>query len=73
MAPPPSRAGSRGASAESDKLKDYNVQLGTQWAHSSTGRHYLLDHATQWNDTGPDGPGYYIKSGNSYEKLTPGW
>jgi hypothetical protein len=59
--------------SESEKLKDYNVQLGTQWAHSSTGQHYLLDYATQWNDTGPDGPGYYIKSGNSYEKLTTGW
>jgi PDZ domain-containing protein len=67
-----SRPGARGG-AESDKLKDYNVQLGTQWAHSSTGQHFLLDYATQWNDTGPDGPGYYIKSGNSHEKLTPGW
>jgi len=40
--------------------------------HSSTGRSYLHDRATQWNDNGPDGPRYYIKSGNSYEKLTPG-
>ena len=28
---------------------------------------------TQWNDNGPDGPGYYIKSGDTFEKLTPGW
>ena len=71
MSTPTARPTSR-RSSESDALKDYNVQLGTQWAHSSTGRSYLLDRATQWNDNGPDGPGYYIKSGNSYEKLTPG-
>jgi hypothetical protein len=33
----------------------------------------VLDRATQWNDNGPDGPGYYIKGGNDLEKLTPGW
>jgi hypothetical protein len=74
--PPPSAPGRRpgsGAGGEADNLKDYNMQLGTQWAHSSTGTNYLLDYASQWNDNGPDGPGYYIKSGNSYEKLTPGW
>jgi hypothetical protein len=71
MFTPTARPTSR-RSSESDALKDYNAQLGTQWAHSSTGRSYLLDRATQWNDNGPDGPGYYIKSGNSYEKLTPG-
>ena len=71
MSTPTARPTSR-RSSESDALKDYNAQLGTQWAHSSTGRSYLLDRATQWNDNGPDGPGYYIKSGNSYEKLTPG-
>ena len=71
MSTPTARPTSR-RSSESDALKDYNAQLGTQWAHSSTGRSYLLDRATQWNDHGPDGPGYYIKSGNSYEKLTPG-
>lgn len=59
---------------EGDSLKDYNVQLGTQWAHSpSTGEHYMLDYATQWNNSGPNGPGYYRKAGNSYEKLETGW
>lgn len=60
---------------EEGSLRDYNVQLGTQWAHSpSTGEHFLLDYATQWNSSGPDGPGYYRKTGsNSWEKLATGW
>ena len=62
-----------GKGGEGDSLKDYNAQLGTQWAHSASGQHYLLDRASQWNDNGPDGPGYYAKIGNSMEKLTTGW
>lgn len=73
-APRPGNPKLRRRGDESDDLQDYNAQLGTQWATSpSTGEHYLLDHATQWNDTGPDGPGYYRKAGNSYEKLNTGW
>jgi len=71
--PPGPGGGTRGARSEDDHLKDYNAQTGKQWATSSTGRHYLLDYASQWNDNGPDGAGYYSKSGNSWEKLTPGW
>jgi hypothetical protein len=59
---------------ETDDLADYTAELGTQWVHSeSTGERYLVDHASAWNENGPDGPGYYRKSGNSYEKLTPGF
>jgi hypothetical protein len=61
-------------SGETNELADYNVQLGTQWVHSeSTGQSYMVDAASAWNENGPDGPGYYRKSGNSYEKLTPGF
>lgn len=68
------RPGAAAKKSSRGDLADYNAQLGTQWAHSpSTGRHYLLDNATQWNANGPDGPGYYAKSGNSYEKLEVGW
>jgi hypothetical protein len=59
--------------SEANDLTDYNSQLGTQYAHSpSTGQNYLLDRATQWNDHGPDGPGYYRQVGNTTEKLVPG-
>ena len=68
------KPGSASSKRSRGDLADYNAQLGTQWAHSpSTGQHYLLDNATQWNANGPDGPGYYRPAGNSYEKLEVGW
>jgi len=58
---------------ETDDLEGYNSQLGTQYVHSpSTGQNYLVDRTAAWNDTGPDGPGFYRKVGNSYEKLEAG-
>lgn len=76
LVPSPSSSSSsshRGAD-ESDELKDYNSQLGTQWAHSpSTGENFYLDRSADYNENGPDGPGYYRKAGNSYEKLDMGW
>jgi hypothetical protein len=54
-------------------LRGYQKELGTQYAHSpSTGQNFLLDPTTQWNETGPEGPGYYRQVGNSYEKLELG-
>lgn len=54
-------------------LRGYNKELGTQYAHSlTTGENFLLDPSTQWNETGPNGPGYYRKVGNSHEKLDLG-
>jgi hypothetical protein len=59
--------------SEANDLTDYNSTLNTQYAHSpSTGQTFLMDRSTQWNETGPDGPGYYRKVGNSQEKLVPG-
>lgn len=55
------------------ELKGYNKELGWQYAHSaSTGENFLLDAATQWQENGPQGAGYYRSSGNSYEKLELG-
>jgi hypothetical protein len=63
----------RRRSGETNDLEGYNSQLGTQYVHSpSTGQNYLVDRTAAWNDTGPDGPGYYRKVGNSYEKLEAG-
>lgn len=69
--PRPGDAFDRKRRTESDNL-DYNVQLGTQWAHTPSGDLYYLDRATMWNETGPDGPGYYRKNGNDITKLIPG-
>jgi hypothetical protein len=71
--PRPGDAFDRKRKSETGDLTDYNVQLGSQYAHSpSTGQNYLLDRASQYDSNGPDGPGYYRKVGNSYEKLVPG-
>ena len=54
-------------------LRGYQKELGTQYAHSpSTGQNFLKDPTTQWNENGPQGPGYYRQVGNSYEKLELG-
>jgi hypothetical protein len=58
---------------DGDLAGTYNVQLGTGYVHSDTGQNFLVDPATDYHATGPDGPGYYRQVGNSYEKLSPGW
>jgi len=52
----------------------YNPQLGTEYATDpTTGENYLVDPSTNWSDTGPAGPGYYVlKGGGDYQKLEPG-
>jgi hypothetical protein len=52
-------------------LRSYNMQLGTQYAHTATGDNFLYDRS-DWRETGPDGPGYYKMLGNSLTKLEPG-
>lgn len=51
----------------------YNQQLGTQYAHNpETGEIYWMNHANDWHETGPQGPGFYIVSGNEWKKLEEG-
>lgn len=63
--PPPS---------DDDKVEStYNRELGTEYAHNpATGEIYWMNHAGDWKETGPQGPGYYIRSGNEWKKLEPG-
>ncbi|HSP68945.1 MAG TPA: hypothetical protein VLN48_14555 [Bryobacteraceae bacterium] len=63
--PPPS---------DDDKQEStYNRELGTEYAHNpATGEIYWMNHAGDWKETGPQGPGYYIRSGNEWKKLEPG-
>jgi hypothetical protein len=67
--------GSKGpAGNDEDAMQDYNAQLGSQWATSpTTGEKYLLDYATQWSASGPEGPGYYINGGSGPVRLRTGW
>jgi hypothetical protein len=70
----PSSAGSSGrTSREPSRQSTYNIQLGTEYAHDpETGETFFMKHASDWRETGPDGPGYYRQVGNGYRKLVPG-
>lgn len=71
---PASRGGrsERAGCGGEGSLRGYNKELGHQYAHSSSGENYLLDHATQWQENGPQGAGYYRHNGNFQEKLELG-
>ncbi|MBZ5636769.1 MAG: PDZ domain-containing protein [Acidobacteriia bacterium] len=72
LRPSPDSAG-RGRSDEDKEESTYNQQLGTEYAHNpETGDMYWMNRASDWHETGPDGPGYYIRSGNELKKLDPG-
>ena len=64
----------RPPSSDDDKQEStYNQQLGTEYAHNpETGEIYWMNHASDWKETGSQGPGYYIRSGNEWKKLETG-
>jgi hypothetical protein len=62
-------AASTGGS-DTDMAGTYNAQLGTGWVHDpGTGQNYNVDVTNDWNEHGPDGPGFYKPNGT---KLVPG-
>jgi hypothetical protein len=58
---------------DGDLAGTYNVQLGRGYVHSESGQNFIVDPATDYHQTGPDGPGYYVMVGNSLQKAEPGW
>lgn len=51
----------------------YNQQLGMEYAHDPvTGENYWVSPGSDWQDVGPEGPGYYRRSGNDLRKLAAG-
>ena len=47
--------------------------FGTESYHDAkTGQNYWVSPTRDWDETGLEGPGYYIKIGNSARKLKPG-
>lgn len=53
--------------------KRQEATMGFQNVYSpSTGQHWEASYS-DYNATGPDGPGYYRRVGNSYEKLSEGF
>ncbi len=54
-------------------IKRQEATMGFQNVYSpSTGEHWEASYS-DYNSTGPDGPGYYRRVGNSYEKLNEGF
>jgi hypothetical protein len=70
----PSHGASRACKGCSDSnlAGTYNAQLGTGWVHDDEGNIFNVDTSSDYHATGPDGPGYYAQSGNSWKKLEPG-
>lgn len=57
---------------EADEDAGYNPWLGTEYVHNpATGTNYTVG-VDDWSRTGPQGPGYYTRSGNDWVKLTAG-
>jgi hypothetical protein len=72
LRPSPDAAG-RGGTGDDRAESTYNQQLGMEYAHDAlTGENYWVSPGADWNDTGPEGPGYYKQSGNGWRKLVPG-
>lgn len=69
----PSPDAATGSSSE-DKLEStYNPQLGMEYAHDSvTGENYWVSPSADWQENGPEGPGYYRRTANELRKLAPG-
>ena len=73
LQPSPDVPGGRRPPGGGDVESTYNQQLGMEYAHDpATGENYWVSHGTDWNATGPEGPGYYKQSGNDRRKLVPG-
>jgi len=72
LQPAPDAAGRR-PPGDDQMESTYNQQLGMQYAHdAATGENYWVSPSTDWDETGPEGPGYYKRSGNDRRKLVPG-
>jgi hypothetical protein len=72
LRPSPDAAGRR-PPGDDQVESTYNQQLGMEYAHdAATGENYWVSPSTDWDDTGPEGPGYYKRSGNDRRKLVRG-
>lgn len=52
---------------------EYSRWLGREHYHNPrTGENFWVSPSSDWRDTGPQGPGYYIRRGNDTIRLEPG-
>jgi hypothetical protein len=66
--------GEGGSGSADDRLEStYNQQLGMEYAHDpQTGENYWVSPSADFRNDGPEGPGYYKRSGNDLRRLAPG-
>jgi hypothetical protein len=70
---PSGGSGGRGRTDDDKVESTYNQQLGMEYAHdAATGENYWVSPSNDWQNDGPQGPGYYKRSGNDLRKLSPG-
>jgi hypothetical protein len=66
-------SGSREEKRKKEADSEYSQWLGMENYHdSSTSQNYWVSPSTDWNETGPRGPGYYVNIGGEMRKLDAG-
>ena len=71
---PPSLNHKPKTSASGEQDSEYNVWLEKEYYHDpQSGQNYWVSPSTDWNQNGPQGPGYYTKNGNDITKLQSGY
>jgi hypothetical protein len=66
-------SGSREEKRKKEADSEYSQWLGMENYHdSSTGQNYWVSPSTDWHETGPRGPGYYVNVGGEMRKLDAG-
>ena len=71
---PPSLNAKRRSGGEGEGDSEYNVWLEKEYYHDpATGQNYWVSPSSDWEQNGPQGPGYYTRNGNDVTKLQPGY
>jgi hypothetical protein len=71
---PPSLNAKPKRGAEGDGDSEYNVWLEKEYYHNpQTGQNYWVSPSSDWEQNGPEGPGYYSRNGNDVIKLQQGY
>jgi len=71
---PPSLNAKRKSGGEGEGDSEYNVWLEKEYYHDpATGQNYWVSPSSDWDQNGPQGPGYYTRNGNDITKLQPGY
>ncbi len=62
------------ANSDGESDSEYNVWLEKEYYHDpATGQNYWVSPSQDWEQNGPQGPGYYTRNGNDVTKLVSGY